>query len=107
MGIKENKNYATPSPDDYEFRKVYTEEKTGIIHTWYFKKGQLNKGPFRVEIEYPEDFKSEEEVNENLPITQQRFLNPANNKMVGYGRAVQLGIYKPESSGDGRGRPKK
>jgi len=100
----ENKNLPIPTPGI--FTKTYTE-KSGIIHIWYFNYGKFDRGPFKVEIKYPEGYESFEEQNDNLPITQQKFLNPSNNKLVGYSRAVQLGLYKPENSGDGRGRPKK
>lgn len=73
--------------------QVYTNVD-GVKHTWYFHHGRRNEGPFKVEMEYPKDWKSNEEINENLPITQQMFLNPANGKMVGYGRAKQLGLIK-------------
>lgn len=100
---KEIKEVPTPGV----FTRVY-KDKQGRTHTWFFNNKKMDRGPFKVEIDYPADWKDEEEVNnKDLPITKQMFLNEANGKMVGYSRAVQLGIYKPEGAGGGRGRPKK
>ena len=94
-----------PTPTPGIMTQTYTNVD-GVKHTWFFHHGKRNEGPFKVEMEYPEGWKTDEETNENLPITQQKFLNPANGKMVSYGRACQLGLYKPVE-GSGRGRPKK
>ena len=96
--------HAVPTPGI--FTREYTN-KDGVKHIWYFNHGKMDRGPFKVEMEYPAGWKSDEETNDSLPITKQMFFNPANNKMVGYGRAVQLGLYKPEPGDGKRGRKKK
>ena len=41
------------------------------------------------------EVKFEEPIdNESLPKTKRKYFNPANEKWVGYGRAVQLGLIK-------------
>ena len=52
-------------------------------------------GTIAVDLSEPDEEVEVDEVeveikNEDLPLTQRKFLNPANGKMVGYGRAKQL-----------------
>lgn len=74
------------------------KELNGVTHTWFFKKDQLNLGPFKVTIDYPKDYSSEEEdrktSNKKVSKTKQRFINPNNGKEVSYQRAKQLGLIK-------------
>lgn len=71
-----------------KFQRVYEED--GIKETWTYDLDINPNGPIDVDIEYPDSFVSHEELNEALPLTHRKFFNPANGKMVSYGRAKQL-----------------
>jgi len=78
-----------PSLEEPKARTKYTQEFTdseGNISTWYFDFDKYVGGLYKVEVEEVEI----EIKDEDLPLTQRKFLNPANGKMVGYGRAKQL-----------------
>lgn len=91
-----------PEDRPSKFEKIFTE-KSGIIHVWKYDLKKSNKGPIEVEIKYPKDYKDEVlENDESLPLTKRQWINPQNGKLVGYGRAVQLGIFKPEGGKKGR-----
>ena len=100
-----------PTPRSGKFIQESTNIVTKIKHLYHYDLDKFPNGPYKTEIVYPEGYKTINDdiasANKGLPITKQMFLNPANNKYVGYGRAVQLGLYKPENAGGGRGRPKK
>jgi hypothetical protein len=70
----------------------------GVISTWHYEKDRLNLGPFKVTIEYPKEWTSQEEdikkKNKKVSKTNQRFINPKNGKEVGYQRAKELGLIK-------------
>ena len=72
------------------------KDSDGVTSTWIYNLDKFDRGPIEVINEYPKDWKSPEEEHEtderNLPITKRTFLNQANGKFVGYGRAKQLGI---------------
>jgi hypothetical protein len=92
--------------------KIYQNETTpgkdGVKSIWYY---DWNKNPttglIATENIFPKDFDDTLPDDDSLPLTKRTFLNPANGKYVGYGRAVQLGLYKPEAGSGKRGRPKK
>ncbi len=92
--------------------KIYQHEfpagKDGVKSIWYYD-WNINKvnGLVRTENIFPKDFDDTLPDDDSLPLTKRTFLNPANGKYVGYGRAVQLGLYKPEAGSGKRGRPKK
>ena len=72
-------------------RTKYTQEFTdseGNVSIWYYDFDKYTSGLYKVEVDEVEV----EIKNEDLPLTQRRFLNPANGKMVGYGRAKQLKV---------------
>ena len=80
-----------PPLEEPKARTKYTQEfkdSEGNISTWYFDFDKYVGGLYKVEVEEVEV----ETKNEDLPLTQRKFLNPANGKMVGYGRAKQLGL---------------
>ena len=64
----------------------------GIISTWYYEEDKLNLGPFKVSIQYPNnytsDFEDTKTKNKKLPKTKQKYFNPANGKMIGYTRLL-------------------
>lgn len=72
-----------------QFTRVY-ESEDGIKETWTYDLDIFPNGPINVDIEYPDSFISIEEMNEALPITKRKFLNPENGKMISYGRAKAL-----------------
>ena len=78
----------------------------GATRTWSYDTERFANGPYRVEIGYAKDTDYnktfEEEFDEDrdtsndtsIPITKRRWTNPANNKLVGYTRAKNLGLIK-------------
>lgn len=64
-----------------EYRDEYGAE------TWYFDLDKNPYGPIRVDS--MDAVQAKEDLGE-LPISKQRFRNPANGKLVGYQRAKQL-----------------
>jgi hypothetical protein len=70
----------------------------GVVSTWYYEKDRLNLGPFKVTIDYPKDWTSQEEdmkkSNKKVSKTNQRFVNPSTGKEVSYQRAKALGLVK-------------
>lgn len=92
-----------------KFERVFTE-KSGIVQIWKYDLNKFPNGPIDVEFKYPKGYVDEVmENDENLPITKRQWINPANGKLVGYGRAKQLGLLsEQESPTTGkRGRPAK
>lgn len=71
------------------FTREYKDED-GTNHIWFYDANISKNGPFKVEISYPKDYKTFDEEQESLSITQRKYFNPANNKYVAYGRAKQL-----------------
>lgn len=78
-----------------QFAREYIEHN-GFKSIWLYNLDINPNGPILVENFYPSNYEDPNEklerVNRNLPITKQTFLNPANSKMVGYGRAKTLGL---------------
>ncbi len=48
--------------------------------------------PFKVEVTARVVKETWEEKNARQPKTQRKYVNPENNKWIGYGRAKQLGL---------------
>lgn len=89
--------------------KIYeTTQSDGSI--WYY---DWNKNPINGLVSttpfYPKDFDFSLPDDNTLPLTKRQWLNSANGKYVGYGRAKQLGLISEELSPKTgkRGRPKK
>jgi len=82
-------------PQINKFVREY-KNADGTIDKWYYDTNISKSNPFKVEIIYPSNFISPEEqfkeASKNIPITQQKFLNPNNGKYVGYTRAKNLGL---------------
>jgi len=80
-----------------KFEKHYIDDD-GVTVIWKYDLDKVPNGPISVENTYPKNWKSSsdklEDSNKKLPITQQSWVNPANGKLVGYGRAKQLGLIK-------------
>ena len=68
------------------------KEPNGVEILWYYDLSRTKKGPVEVEIKYPKVYKTFDEEQESLPITQRKFYNPSNGNYVGYQRAKVLGI---------------
>lgn len=77
-----------------KFTRKFKDLKTGITSVWTFDLSKSTKGPISTEFEYPKDYISEGVMEENLPKSQRKYLNPANGKLVGYCRAMSLGLIK-------------
>jgi hypothetical protein len=84
-------------PLEGKYKRVYTDED-GTIMTWHYDTDRTTNGPVKVDISYPKgyDFRTIDErlcdENKELPKTRRKYLNPANDKLVGYTRARALGI---------------
>jgi len=72
----------------------------GTSDIWTFDKSITKNGPISTEMNVKDDSykkvivedepEKEQPSNESLPKTKRMYLNPANNKMVGYARAKFL-----------------
>jgi len=84
-------------PQEGKYKRVYHSED-GTKMTWYYDTNRTTNGPVKVDISYPKgyDFRTFEEKlrdeNKKIPLTKRKYLNPANDKLVGYTRARALGI---------------
>ena len=97
--MKENrgrpKENVTPKTGKYKY--VFTDDD-GVITTWYYDTDKTTSGPVKVECTYPKDYdfrtldEKLRDENKKLPKTKRKYLNPANDKLVGYARARALGI---------------
>lgn len=66
----------------------------GTIDVWKYDLDKFPNGPISTEIVYPKNFEyiNAKLDNSQLPLTQQKWINPANGKEVGYTRAKNLGL---------------
>lgn len=81
---------------------IYTRthyDKDGCIQVWHYNHEKYPNNPlWQVEITYPEGYFPDEEstpidpTSESLPKTKRMYMNPSNNKLVGYTRAKALGL---------------
>lgn len=80
-----------------EWNEIRYDYINKITVTWKYR-GDRSKGPYEVEIDYPEDFKTEheliEENNLKVPKSKRKYFNPNTGDYVGYTRAFQLGLVK-------------
>lgn len=93
------------------FTRVYEDETS--IDTWYYDIEKSDKGPYLCEVKWKDGLdkdwskiqknaKQMRKIERNqrngiskpLAITQQKWINPKNNKEVGYTRAKMLGLIK-------------
>jgi hypothetical protein len=91
------------------YSKVFEDETS--IDTWYYDEEKSNRGPYKIEVQWKngldkdwsqiqKNAKQMRKIERNqrngnskpLPITQQKWINPKNNKEVGYTRAKMLGL---------------
>ena len=84
-------------PLEGKYKRVYNDED-GTKTVWHYDTDRTTRGPVKVEISYPKDydFRTLDErlhdENKELPKTKRKYLNPANDKLVGYTRARALGL---------------
>ena len=78
-------------PPPSKYTRVF-KDADGGGSTWYYNLDKAPNGPYKVEIHYPANHESWEEINAKQRITHRKYFNPANDKYVGYGRAKQLGL---------------
>ncbi len=76
------------------------KDDDGTSSIWIYDLDIFEFGPISCEITYPKNFdhRTEDEKlavkQKGLNKTEQQYFNPANGKLVGYGRAKQLGLVK-------------
>lgn len=73
-----------------KFIREYKQDD-GCSQKWHYDLDKSPNGPIMVEMFYPKEYFNEE-IEENLPKTKRKYLNPTNGKMVAYTRAKELGI---------------
>ena len=80
-----------------EWNESFYNYVSGITITRKYK-GDRAKGPYEVDIDYPENYKTGheemEERNALLPKSKRMYFNPESGEYVGYTRAYQLGLTK-------------
>lgn len=98
MESKERRGRPTQAHTDPEQQSVrFTREfkdHAGNRSVWTYDLVKSPNGPISVEIFYPPGFISQVELEEKLPKTKRRYINPKTGKEVAYSRAVQLGLIK-------------
>jgi hypothetical protein len=60
--------------------------------SWTYDLSKRKSGPLQVELHYPKDYTTFEEKQEEIPLTQRKYLSPHTGKWVGYARACVLGL---------------
>ena len=75
-----------------QFIRTY-EHEGGIKDIWTYDLDKSQNGPISVETIYPKGYKHPLVKDDyELPLTQRKWINPANGKEVGYTRAKNLGL---------------
>jgi hypothetical protein len=78
-------------PPPRKYTRVF-KDVDGGGETWYYNLDKFPNGPYKVVIHESPNNESWEQINAKQRKTHRKYLNPANNKYVGYGRAKQLGL---------------
>lgn len=97
MEKKEKRGRPPQVSTDYEQPVKFTREfkdHNGNRAVWTYDLKKYPNGPISVEFFYPPGFTSQVEVENKLPKTKRRYINPKTGKEVAYFRAVQLGLIK-------------
>lgn len=63
----------------------------GVIDTWIYDLDKNPHGPIETNFSYPKNYNLVSETQKDNK-TDKKYLNPANGKYVGYGRAKSLGL---------------
>ena len=74
-----------------KFERRYVGED-GSVEVWKFDTRKNTNGPYETTMEYPKGIKTFEQIQEALPKTKRRYLNPETGKDVAYSRAKELGL---------------
>jgi hypothetical protein len=74
-----------------KFERRYVGED-GSVEVWKFDTRKNANGPYETTMEYPKGTKTFEQIQEALPKTKRRYLNPETGKDVAYSRAKELGL---------------
>ena len=74
-----------------KFERRYVGED-GSVEVWKFDTRKNTNGPYETTMEYPKGTKTFEQIQEALPKTKRRYLNPLTGKTVAYTRAKELGL---------------
>jgi len=82
-----------PEQQPVKFTREF-KDNVGNRSVWTYDLKKSPNGPISVEFFHPPGFISQAEIEENLPKTKRRYLNPKTGKEVAYFRAVQLGLIK-------------
>lgn len=64
---------------------------------WSFDLNKTKKGPIEINIEYPPNYSTFEEEQEQIPLSKRKYLNPNNGKWVAYQRACVLGLVEKKN----------
>ncbi len=76
-----------------KFERTFNNED-GSVDVWKFDMNKNPNGPYETTTSYPKGTKAFEQMQESLPKTKRRYLNPATGKEVGWLRYKQLGLDK-------------
>jgi len=82
--------------ENRKFTREYVDH-TGRRSVWTYDLNKFPNGPIKTEHFTPKSLDQPDEddpTNESIPKTKRKYLNPENGKLVGYTRAVQLGLIK-------------
>lgn len=76
-----------------KFERTFKNED-GSIDVWKYDMNKNPNGPYETTTSYPKGTKTFEQMQEALPKTKRRYLNPLTGKEVAYTRAKELGLIK-------------
>ena len=74
-----------------KFERRYVDED-GSVEVWKYDIRKNPNGPYETAMEYPKGTKTFEQMQELLPKTKRRYLNPETGKEIGWLRYKQLGL---------------
>ena len=85
--------HVEPTESPVKFTREF-KDYNGNRSVWTYDLKKYPNGPISVEFFYPPGFTSQVEVENKLPKTKRRYINPKTGKEVAYFRVVQLGLIK-------------
>ena len=98
MESKERRGRPTQAHTDPEQQPTkFTREfkdHAGNRSVWTYDLVKTSNGPISVEFFYVAGYISQAEVEDKLPKTKRKYINPSNGKLIAYSRAKELGIVK-------------
>jgi hypothetical protein len=74
-----------------KFERTFINED-GSTDIWKYDMNKNPNGPYETITSYPKGTKTFEQIQEALPKTKRRYLNPENGKEIGFTRAKELGL---------------